>query len=285
MGNLSEFVIRNKVHLALCSLAAVWAWSSLAAYDVLPVDYLVPSLVVMVVYHFNRLTDIEEDRINCGEEAGLAQKYSAYIMTICVVGALVILCALFLAAGDLRAEVLVVAILLLAFLYSKKGVLGAGRLKESPFFKTLCVALGWTVTTVLYPALHSGSDWDIRLAAAFFYMLSSSMIIELMWDIRDMTGDARCAIRSMPVVLGAAATRGIIWSINGVSALLVLAAVVSGWLPVAWLLVLGNNIFYAVLMLALRRDVFARRTLSNYVILVEAVFLVVLGLFCKFLSA
>ena len=50
--------------------------------------------------------------------------------------------------------------------------------------------------------LRANTQPDGRFFTAFVYMFAMVMTYEIMWDIRDVAGDAKAGLRTLPVVLG-----------------------------------------------------------------------------------
>jgi len=56
----------------LSAVALMWLWSRLLSYPVRVVDYVILALVVAFICQWNRLTDQQEDRINCPDDLAIA---------------------------------------------------------------------------------------------------------------------------------------------------------------------------------------------------------------------
>lgn len=78
------------------------------------------------------------------------------------------------------------------------------RLRDFPFVKIFLIALVWSVTSVLLPALETNIDFHVRrdviilLAAQFIFIL----FITLPFDINDAETDKISNIKTIPSVLG-----------------------------------------------------------------------------------
>src|SRR5690554_6262214 len=82
------------------------------------------------------------------------------------------------------------------------------RLKDIPGLKIFLIALVWAAVSVLLPALHAGVPLGSEdVALTFLARMVFIFAITLPFDIRDMRGDARAGIRTLPMVLGPARTR------------------------------------------------------------------------------
>src|SRR5690554_1023354 len=82
------------------------------------------------------------------------------------------------------------------------------RLKDIPGLKIFLIALVWAAVTVILPALHASVSLRSRdVALTFLARMIFIFAITLPFDIRDMRGDARAGIRTLPMVLGPARTR------------------------------------------------------------------------------
>jgi len=82
------------------------------------------------------------------------------------------------------------------------------RLKDIPGLKIFLIALVWAAVSVLLPALHASVSLGSRgVALTFLARMTFIFAITLPFDIRDMRGDARAGIRTLPIILGPRRTR------------------------------------------------------------------------------
>ena len=109
-------------------------------------------------------------------------------------------------------------------------------------------------------------------------MAATVLMIEIVWDIRDIEGDRSAGVRTLPVVRGIGAARCWLSIINGASGAVVSTAIwAAGLQPVLYFL-LAPNLFMALLAMGARNAALGRRSLSHALVLLQFALLVGLGL-------
>lgn len=266
-------VVRNRLHIAACATAGAWAWGSLLGCTPSLLELIAISAVVLCVYEWNRVTDLREDAINCPDEAGATVASRGAISAFCVAMLAVVAIVIAVDRDVPRAAILLFA-LLLGFSYGTPPL----RLKKRFILKNVSSSVGWTLLTVLVPAI--GCVTRARagaLALAFGSMLGAVLVVELLWDLRDVAGDAAAGIRSVPLVAGPRATRLAIFAVNTIPALLVVTGVIMGTLRAAWLFVLVNTLFVTLFLVAFDDFSGARRLRTHLLVMTQTLLLLGLG--------
>jgi 4-hydroxybenzoate polyprenyltransferase len=182
----------------------MWCWSEFLKMRFRGIDYLIITLAVACVCQWNRLTDVEEDILNCPSDLKDAQAKRTAIKIFCYSGgAISIVLALF-TAPTWPSTVLVTFGAAIGYFYNTPLLPSKPhlRLKNMFIIKNLSSGAGWSAGLLIFPMLHANTHPDGRFFTAFFYMSAMVMTYEIMWDIRDVKGDARANIRTLPVVLG-----------------------------------------------------------------------------------
>lgn len=163
-----------------------------------------------IVNLINRTVDLEEDRANIIIETGFVDRNRRLLLRIALMLLLVSLVVVhFLnpAITGLR-----IAYHLLGAFYNWPLLPGRRRLKQLYFWKNNASAVGFLITVFGYPLAtgwwgnrsHSfppGVTWEtVVFAAVFFFLFEISY--EVIYDLRDVKGDALAGIRTYPVVHG-----------------------------------------------------------------------------------
>ena len=196
--------ILNRLHIILSAPTVMWCWSEFLKVRFRGIDYLIITLTVACICQWNRLTDVEEDVINCPADLHDAQSKEKAIKIFCYLSGIIsIVLALFTEptwpmVGLIAFGAFIGYFYNTPLLHSKPHL----RLKNFFIIKNLSSGAGWSAGLLVFPMLHSNTQADGRFFTAFFYMFVMVMTYEIMWDIRDMRGDARAGIRTLPVVLG-----------------------------------------------------------------------------------
>lgn len=221
------YVFTNRLHVFLIPIIVTVFWNTVFKLP-LPLEYYVMILCTTAGgYIYNMYTDGPEDAINYQAQYRLFRpdtRYTKPVIMLCfLVGLLLSLRAgwFFVLYGGL--------IHLLAACYSAPlpvRVAGGQRLriKEIPVIKNVYVALHWSAVLVVTPFLYVRTPPTSLSLVAIAVSFGLAYFIELLWDWRDIRGDALAGVRTVPVLLGESAT---IWILRGVHAVTCLVALVA----------------------------------------------------------
>lgn len=268
----------NRFQATFFSIGALWGFSSLLGYSVRPFDWIIVPLLATCAYQLNRLSDLEEDRLNHPEDAKSAvqnRKAIIYISIGSFVGALF----LGLLTSNLAGLVLISGLLLLGYMYSFPTIGSNPRRRIKDIFvgKNLAPAIGWAATVVLYPVVNSGIDPGFEVLLLSSTVFVGSFLLEIICDVRDYAGDKQNGIESIPVRLGLDRTKLIINAINLVSGSIVLAAVVFEILPLPWILFIVNGALVWIVSNLMFDRLASNRLISHALIFFQIVMVCVLG--------
>jgi 4-hydroxybenzoate polyprenyltransferase len=144
-------------------------------------------------------------------------------MLVCYFGSN--LCAL--VGGEWQFLLFNVAQHLLGCMYSAPIRIGQRtlRIKELPFIKNLYAALFWSFALMLTPFVYANrAVTDIGWIIAFV-CFGMSYFVELSWDLRDVAGDRKANVRTVPIVMGIPFAARLLATIHVVTCVLVFWAV------------------------------------------------------------
>jgi 4-hydroxybenzoate polyprenyltransferase len=147
------------------------------------------------------------------------------------------------------------------------------RLKQICLVKNVSSALGWVALAVLYPNLHAGGRASGPLGVAAMTMFIAVWCVEIVWDLRDVSGDRAAEVRSLPIVLGEASCRRLGQLLNASGAALIVLAVVGGVVPARWLLILFNSVAVAIYLRVWRAGIVADRRWSHALVVGQTMLL------------
>ncbi len=208
--------------------------------------------VTFSLYTVNKLTDQEEDAVNMPEryEFVKGKKWLLTVASLVFYGVAVVL-------GGLE-RLLAVPVLLVPVvfggLYSVRLTAHAPRLKDIVVVKNVLATLGWVLVAALLPMLYSDGWVLFSLVAGFLFI--KLFINAMVFDIRDVEGDTRQGIHTVPAILGTARTERLLISLNSV--LFLLLYLLLRWSgTVRYAPVLLFSIFYGygyILYFCRRRD-------------------------------
>ena len=183
-----------------------------------------------IVNLMNRIADLAEDRLNDISHTASVYHHRKYLllssMTL-LIGSLAAVHMINPAITPLR-----IAAHLLGIFYNWPLLPGKRRLKEVYFWKNTASGAGFLITVFGYPLMTAfwknenhqfppGITWTtVFLTVIFFFLFIQSY--EILYDLRDIKGDAARGVRTYPVVHG---ERTAVYMIDGLIAASVLVLV------------------------------------------------------------
>jgi len=199
---------------------------------------------IYAMHILNQFLDKEAGQYNDPDRALFLSKHRIFLISSGVLGAsaAMVLCALL---GALPFA-LVAVMSILGLLYSVPVVprrlekkIGIQRLKDIPGSKTLSASLAWAFIVAVLPAVAQGPNSWIGLGLAFTYTLILMFLRCALFDVLDVQGDLIVGKETIPIVLGEAQTRRLLWWLTwSLGGALVLAALWGGVSSLAWWLLL-----------------------------------------------
>lgn len=117
------------------------------------------------------------------------------------------------------------------------STLPGARLKNLTGLKEFFSSLGWGVMTVLIPVLSTAGSHPgvIPVAVVFLLVFSILFVRSVLFAIRDLEGDRLVGRETVPVVLGVARTKGLLFALMALVAGLLILAAIRGWIaPVGY---------------------------------------------------
>jgi 4-hydroxybenzoate polyprenyltransferase len=187
-----------------------WLW---AAVGLCALDWFIVNLV-------NRVADLAEDRANGIVGTQLVADHGRAFEVAC--GALLVgsLVAVHFAAPALTPWRVAFHAIGLAYNYKLlPGLRGRTRFKEIYFLKNFSSGVLFILSTMLYPLSLSGAHVEGRyLGLLIGFFLALEITYEIIYDLRDVTGDRALNVPTFPVVHGVARSHAILYGLLGISA-------------------------------------------------------------------
>lgn len=218
---LSLFFHLTRFHiLAIASLACLtFGWLMTGRHLWLAAVFCV--LDWFVVNLMNRVADLAEDRANGIVGTDLIARSGRLFEVGCA-----LLAVASLVFGHFVAPQLTLARLAftaIGFAYNYKVVpsfRGLTRFKEMYFIKNFSSGLLFILSTILYPMLFAHAQpTPTYLAVLIAFFLPLEITYEIIYDLRDVEGDAALKVPTFPVVHGIAFSHRLIWLLLALSAL------------------------------------------------------------------
>jgi len=176
-------------------------------------------LSVFAVYCMNRLTDKEEDAVNSPERASFVNGNEKKIS--------IVLLFSYITAIILGISQSIYALLILLFplfagiAYNIKLSPVIPRLKDLLGVKNIITALSWAVGTTFLPLIGLNNVSLIFICSLFYFFFVKSFINTVLYDIRDINGDKKNGIVTIPVKIGKENTKKLL--LTATSSLLVMS--------------------------------------------------------------
>ncbi len=167
-------------------------------------------LTFLAIYNINNLTDKEEDSINQPERANYTKDNENLILFLSILSYFI---AILL--GFYVNYLTVPAILfpfIVGLLYSIQIHPKIPRMKEIVGVKSFMVAISFVMITVIPVIFLNRVDAIIILL--FYFFFAKIFINTIIFDIRDIEGDKKNNIKTIPVAIGKSSTKKLLFAIN-----------------------------------------------------------------------
>lgn len=269
LKRIIQAFILNRLHIIVSAPAIMWCWSGFLKMRFRSIDYLIITLAVACICQWNRLTDVKEDALNCPDDLKDAQTKSGAIKVFCYAGGTIaILLALF-TEPSWKLAGLVAFGAAVGFFYNTPLLPSRPnlRLKNLFIIKNLSSGAGWSLGLLVFPMLRAHTQPDGLFLTAFVYMFAMVMTYEIMWDIRDVDGDTRAGIRTLPVVLGINNARFYTVVLQFFCLGIIISGLANGRLTSIWSLYLLPSIMLLILILFSPRLIRYNRNLSHMLVI------------------
>jgi 4-hydroxybenzoate polyprenyltransferase len=204
LKKIARTFILNRLHIIVSAPTVMWCWSEFLKMRFRGIDYLIITLAVACICQWNRLTDVEEDALNCPADLKDAQAKSRAIKVFCYAGGIVAALLALFPEPTWPIAGLIAFGAVVGYFYNSPLLPSQPhlRLKNMFIIKNVSSGAGWSAGLLIFPMLRAHAQPDARFLTAFVYMFAMVMTYEIMWDIRDVAGDSKAGLHTLPVVLG-----------------------------------------------------------------------------------
>jgi 4-hydroxybenzoate polyprenyltransferase len=237
-----ELTFSNSIFLALNGALVFVFASFLYEIQVSFTLAVAAFLITFSVYSLNMATDSQEDAIN---RSKAAQNKTLYYLVPSVIS-LVVSIALGIAAG-ITALLILIAPLLIGFIYSVKIAKSIPRLKEILGVKSVVVALSWAITGAFLPAAIQSVP-AYKEIMVFIYIFIQILVNTIIFDTLDIRGDRESGILTVPLALGQKKTQFLLLAFNAFLVVWFICCIFTG-IFTEYLLTLGFGIVYESLLI------------------------------------
>ena len=235
--NFISIILTSPINIVFSGLGV--SLFSFYIFDVPENWYLIISFcfVILSVYSLNLITDLEEDAVNKGYKN--MENKKSIILLISVVSYI----AALIIGGieNLRSIPVLLIPFITGLLYSVK--IKNFRLKNLFVGKNLTVSISWSLEVSLLPYLLKSSSVVFFL---LIFVFIKGMINTILFDLRDVEGDAKAGVETIPVKLGKYRTLWLLFILN--TSLIPLIMTWKSMLPNLWIFVLIIIYGYAYIL-------------------------------------
>ena len=242
-----KFLVYSNIYLAFGASCLTYVVIKLFGYPFDSMPMLILFLTTFFIYNLNRITDLDEDNINCPERVKFVNIYK-YLLPLSIVGYIF---ALALALHHNFMTFLMSLIpFILGFMYS------VFRLKKIFLLKDVIVALGWASIPFVVGAYFGILDLFMNTVVwvLVLFVFIRVFITTVVFDIKDIHGDRVHGIKTLPNTIGIERTRYLLYILNTLFGLFLLLVISCNILPSsAYILIL--IIFYCYLYISLIKHI------------------------------
>ncbi len=254
----------------------------------LPPDMLAAASVfftALTVYSLNRQDDADIDAINIPERTKFVERKGWIILAFSTAGFFSLLTyELF---NNTEVFLIMAAIYLSGLFYSFpllrpfEGIIGFARMKEPLAVKNLLVSVMYGAF-VLIPVYQAHAPVSALALMLFAFIFLRFFIVSTIFDARDIEGDSKKSIRTIPVTFGKDRTLALLNGLNLLTLILGFAAILThGIPPLFFAMILSTFLFSLFYLEECRKGAMDMRYLCSVV--VEADFVPALAIAIPFI--
>ncbi len=169
-------------------------------------------LITFGIYGLNKLTDLKEDAINNPDRAMTIGRIDVVFKLTVALSFILSMVLGFLV--DFSTIPVLVFPLFFGILYSIKLSKNLPRLKDITGVKNLSIAISWSVVSTFLPVIYILEKKEVLIILIFYLFFIKSLINSILFDIRDIEGDRKSNIRTIPIYLGKDKTKKLLLILN-----------------------------------------------------------------------
>ena len=250
ISKLWKFFVHTSLYLAIGASSAIVGVIILLGQQLQPVPILIAFFSVLGVYNSNRLVEVSIDIGTHYSRTLIVDKFKRYLSLLVLIS--FILVAILSLTRSIYLFVAALVPFVVHYFYTtpmKSSLYFKShrfkRLKEIPLIKDLAVAAVWAFGLVFIPFFYYNLQIEVRLVFLFVFFVLTAVITTMIFDIRDVEGDERTGVKTVPVLYGVEFSKRLMLILNTISGILLF--VVSYYYPleVYFMIPVGLSILYA----------------------------------------
>lgn len=230
-----EFIIFSSIHISIAAL--LWGLITFILIDE-PIN-LYPLIIIFLmtyfVYTLNRVGGEDEDKINYPERVKFSSRYKKILLPIAIIGYIFG----FILSLNLNLTVTFFTLLPIFSFFIYR------IFKKFTIVKNIIIGFVWASSVLLIGA--STRIFNEIIFSFFCFVFLRDFSNSIFFDIRDVNGDKKAGIKTIPIILGIKKTLLLLNIINIFSGILLLFLIFFNYLPQKAITLLGlifYNIFY-----------------------------------------
>lgn len=220
-GGMIDFLLYSNLILACGAAIVSYTTAFVLGVPIVWEVLFIPFAGSFFIYTLNRYTDKNEDGINVPNRVEFFTRHGKWLLAISLAAYFVSI-AIALSKGFL-VFVFSILPLCIGLVYSFLG------LKKILVAKNLSVGFAWGFSVLLVGALYNNFALETQILFVFF--ATEFFVNTVIFDMKDIQGDRRNKIITLPVKLGIKNTQYICYIFNSAALALIITSVVLGLLP------------------------------------------------------
>lgn len=224
LRKIFDWMVMSDVYASLIAAGIVIMTAAVLDLTLTPFAIAAVFFTAFTVYALNRQDDFDIDAINIPERTNFVVRKGWIMLVMSTAGFFFLLAYAFM--NHTSVFIVMVSVYALGLFYSfpllapLKGIIGFARLKEPFGVKNLLVS-GMYGLFVLIPIFDAGAPITLAAILLFVFVLLRFFIVSTVFDMRDVEGDSRKSINTIPVKLGKDNALKLLHGLNILSLLLI----------------------------------------------------------------
>lgn len=219
--------------LSFGALSVILSWALLFNIKITWDSLLVVYLGAQIIYLYNRYKEFDTDFLTNPERTAYFKKYIKHIPSLLMLYSAIIVIIL-LYYQKVLASLFAFLLIFLGVLYS---IFFKKLTKKIVSFKVFFVALIWALL-IVFMAFYYSTPLNISLLVIFIFVYLRFFIHESFSDIKDIEGDKKEKLLTLPIVFGKEKIIRILSIVNILSMIPIVAGIYLHFLPVCSLMLL-----------------------------------------------
>lgn len=213
---------------------------------------IVVGLVAFAVYGGDRITDAESDAISSPGQSAFVRRYESALSVLSATAYGLAIAISVLGGPAALAITLLPGVFWILYATDWLPSIGSyfKRLKDVLVVNSTIVALAWAIAVVLLPMAFAGAGVTPTALVVFAYFLLDTFVNTEIPNVADRKGDAAIGVSTLPVVFGVDRTRRILYALDGLLIVFLLAAYLEGLLTLTLTIAVLVGLGYALVVAA-----------------------------------